>query len=138
MAARHYGMDWLRNGALGLLIFDHVGMFFVHWDWRVKTAHPVVADRFWNRDHPLRATLTETVFPFSIIHQTIIVLVGWYLLQFGLSPLLEFPILVVTTAAGCWLFYSVGRRTGWMRPLIGFKRNGPQPAGARTAAAPAA
>jgi hypothetical protein len=33
-------MDWLRIAAFALLIFYHVGMFFVPWDWHVKTAHP--------------------------------------------------------------------------------------------------
>ncbi len=38
---RRYGLDWLRVGAFGLLIFYHIGMFFVPWDWHVKTAHPL-------------------------------------------------------------------------------------------------
>lgn len=38
---RHYGLDWLRIGAFGLLIFYHIGMFFVPWDWHVKTAEPL-------------------------------------------------------------------------------------------------
>jgi len=38
---RHYGMDWLRIGAFGLLILYHLGMFFVPWDWHVKTARPM-------------------------------------------------------------------------------------------------
>ncbi len=54
MRARHYGMDWLRIGAVGLLIFYHIGMFFVHWDWHVKTARlmegaavPMLATSAW-------------------------------------------------------------------------------------------
>jgi glucans biosynthesis protein C len=35
---RLYGLDWLRIGAFGLLIFYHIGMFFVPWDWHIKTA----------------------------------------------------------------------------------------------------
>lgn len=37
---RHYGMDWLRIGAFGLLILYHVGMVFVPWGYHVKTEHP--------------------------------------------------------------------------------------------------
>lgn len=90
--------------------------------WGAIIALLWVADRFWNRDHPWRATLTQAVFPFYIIHQTIIVLLGWWLLRFGLPPLAEFAILITATAAGCWLFYDVGRRIRWLRPLIGLKR----------------
>src|SRR3546814_7430392 len=38
---RHYGMDWLRIGAFALLIFYHIGMYFVPWGWHVKTPHPM-------------------------------------------------------------------------------------------------
>ncbi|MBR0552451.1 acyltransferase family protein [Stakelama marina] len=34
---RHYGLDWLRLIAFGLLIFYHVGMFYVPWFWHVKS-----------------------------------------------------------------------------------------------------
>lgn len=38
---RQFGLDWLRIGAFGLLIFYHIGMFFVPWGWHVKTAAPI-------------------------------------------------------------------------------------------------
>lgn len=41
MPGRQYGLDWLRIGAFGMLIFYHIGMFFVPWGWHVKTAVPI-------------------------------------------------------------------------------------------------
>jgi len=38
---RRYDLDWIRVGAFFLLILYHVGMFYVPWDWHVKTPHPV-------------------------------------------------------------------------------------------------
>src|SRR5687768_2869167 len=38
---RLYGLDWLRIGAFALLIFYHIGMFFVPWEWHVKTSRPL-------------------------------------------------------------------------------------------------
>ena len=90
--------------------------------WATIVALVGIADRYWNRDRPSRATLAEAVFPFYIIHQTIIVVVGWYLLQAGAAALPSFLILLVTTALGCWLFYIIGRNIGWLRPLIGLQR----------------
>lgn len=80
-----------------------------------------VAERFWNHDHPWRKTLTEAVFPFYIIHQTVIVGVEWILLGQYLPPAAEFAILVVATIAGCWAFYLLGREISWLRPLIGLR-----------------
>ena len=131
--------------AAALAIIGYAGIAGVEWRWPGDTRAPDdavllfrvarafqtwgtivallwVADRFWNRDHAWRPVLTEAVFPFYIIHQTIIVLLGWWLLRFALPPLAEFVILVTVTATGCWLFYDVGRRIGWLRPLIGLKR----------------
>lgn len=36
---RRYDLDWLRVAAFGLLIFYHIGMFYVTWDWHVKSVH---------------------------------------------------------------------------------------------------
>ena len=33
---RRYDLDWLRVLVFLLLIFYHVGMFFVPWDWHIK------------------------------------------------------------------------------------------------------
>ena len=38
---RRYDLDWIRVGAFFLLILYHVGMFYVPWDWHVKSPHPV-------------------------------------------------------------------------------------------------
>lgn len=37
--ARRYDLDWLRIIAFGLLIFYHVGMFYVTWGWHVKSVY---------------------------------------------------------------------------------------------------
>jgi hypothetical protein len=36
-AARRFDLDWLRIAAFGLLILYHVGMFYVTWDFHVKS-----------------------------------------------------------------------------------------------------
>src|SRR5690606_21364069 len=38
---RRHDLDWIRVGAFGLLILYHVGMFYVPWDWHVKSSQPV-------------------------------------------------------------------------------------------------
>lgn len=41
--SRRYFLDWLRVGAFSLLILYHIGMFYVSWDWHVKSGHAPVA-----------------------------------------------------------------------------------------------
>ena len=38
---RRHDLDWIRVGAFVLLILYHVGMFYVPWDWHVKSSHEV-------------------------------------------------------------------------------------------------
>ncbi len=40
-------LDALRIAAFALLIVYHVGMFYVSWDWHVKSPHPVLALESW-------------------------------------------------------------------------------------------
>lgn len=89
--------------------------------WAAIVALVGIADAWWDRDHRWRATLAEAVFPFYIIHQTIIVVAGWYLLRSRVAALPSFLILFAATVLGCWLFYAIGRRIDWLRPLIGIK-----------------
>ena len=39
---RRYDLDWLRVGLFLLLIFYHIGMFYVPWQWHVKSLHAPV------------------------------------------------------------------------------------------------
>lgn len=100
--------------------------------WSTIVALIGFADTHWNRDHPWRAMLTEAVFPFYIIHQTIIVGVEYLLLPYHLPAGAEFAILVVTTVAGCWAFYLIGRQVGWLRPLIGLRARVARPVSSDT------
>lgn len=89
--------------------------------WMAIAALIGIAENFWNRDHRWRPMLTEAVFPFYIIHQTIIVVVAYWLLLARLPLALDFLIMVAATVAGCWAFYLGGRRIAWLRPLIGLR-----------------
>lgn len=36
---RRYDLDWVRVCAFGILVLYHVGMYYVSWDWHVKSPH---------------------------------------------------------------------------------------------------
>ncbi len=39
LGERRYDLDWVRIGAFLLLILYHIGMYYVTWDWHVKSPH---------------------------------------------------------------------------------------------------
>jgi hypothetical protein len=90
--------------------------------WCAIVALVGLAEAHWNRDSAWRPMLAEAVFPFYIIHQTVIIVVGYWLLATPTTTLERFLILVAATVAGNWAFYLIGRRIELLRPLIGLKR----------------
>lgn len=55
---RRFFLDWLRIAAFGLLVLYHVGMYFVPWDWHVKSPQTVAALEPWMRlSNPWRMSL---------------------------------------------------------------------------------
>ena len=63
----------------------------------------------------------EAVYPWYLLHQSLIVAFAYWLLPLQLGPVLE-PLLVLAgTVAGCWLLFAIVRRTRWLRPLFGMK-----------------
>ncbi|MGE0045229.1 MAG: acyltransferase family protein [Hyphomonadaceae bacterium] len=73
------------------------------------------------QDGPIRRYMTEAIFPFYIVHQTVIVVVGHYLDPLQLPLWLEAAILIGATAAACCATYEIVRRIGFLRPLFGLK-----------------
>jgi hypothetical protein len=72
----------------------------------------------------MRRLLTQAIFPFYLIHQTIIVVAGFYLDDMQ-SPLwIKAPLQVGTTLLGCWLFFDLGRRVPRLRVWISLPSKG--------------
>ena len=88
-----------------------------------------------HHDGRVRRYLTEAIFPYYIAHQTIIVLAGHLLTPLRLGAAAEFAIILPATVIGCAATYEIGRRIGWLRPLIGLKpASRPRPTRASAAA----
>lgn len=79
-------------------------------------------------DGPIRRTLTEGIFPFYIIHQTLIVVLAYNFNRLHLPVLLEAAILITLTTAGCGMTYLIVRRINILRPVFGLKLKHDRPA----------
>ncbi|MEP4052753.1 MAG: acyltransferase family protein [Litorimonas sp.] len=65
--------------------------------------------------------LTEAIFPYYILHQTIIVMAGFWLTRQGLNVWTEFAAVMAATILGCGIGHEIIRRIKWLRPLFGLK-----------------
>ena len=75
-------------------------------------------------DRPFRwlPWANEAVYPWYVLHQSLIILLAYWLLPLHLGAVME-PLLVLAgTVAGCWLLHEfVIRRVDWLRPCFGLK-----------------
>ncbi|MEE2526711.1 acyltransferase family protein [Hyphobacterium sp. HN65] len=89
--------------------------------WVMIMALSGMAMRFLNHDGPLRRYFTAAIFPYYILHQTIIVVVGFWIRDAGLGPWQEFGVLAGATIIGCGMGYELVRRIPLLRPFMGLK-----------------
>jgi peptidoglycan/LPS O-acetylase OafA/YrhL len=79
------------------------------------------AHHYIRRGSPLLTSLTQAVFPFYIIHQTTIVLVGHFISTYRLPVALEASIIIAATAASCVAVYALARAVPLLRLPLGLQ-----------------
>ncbi|QWP74878.1 acyltransferase family protein [Lysobacter sp. K5869] len=82
---------------------------------------------------------TEAVYPWYVLHQSLIVLIAYWVLPLKFGPVAEPAIVLTGTVAGCFVLHEIIRRVPLLRPCFGLKaRKGraAAPASAGPAVAP--
>jgi len=87
--------------------------------WAVIVALLGLAQRYLNRSNKVLRFLTEAVFPYYILHQTLIVAVGFWVGGLLLPVWLEAGIITVVTVVGCVVLTEAIKRIPPLRPLFG-------------------
>jgi hypothetical protein len=74
-------------------------------------------------DRPFRwlPWANASVYPWYMLHQSLIVGLGFVLASARLGPVAEPLVILAGTIAGCWGITAVVRRVRWLRPLFGLK-----------------
>ncbi len=101
--------------------------------WALMVMLLGLARRFANRPSRALTYLTAGIFPYYILHQTIIVVTGYWFTMHEAPLAIEAATILGVTIVGCILGYEVIRRVTVLRPLFGLplrekKVSRPQPA----------
>ena len=72
--------------------------------------------------------MNTAILPWYVLHQTITILLAWYLSSLGMNTGLEAALVVVGTVAGCAIGYEIIRRFTVIRFMFGLKYEKPGPA----------
>lgn len=93
---------------------------FNMWSWILAIVG--YAAVYLNKPSKTLAYANEAVFPFYILHQTVIIILGYYLKYIDLGFIPKFSIMMAGTFGITWIVYEFGiRRFSVIRPLFGMK-----------------
>lgn len=107
------GETWLWPARVGRVFFT----------WFVIVTLLGASQKWLNRPSHLLTYMTEAIFPWYILHQTLIILSGYWLTRHNLTVEAEFLLVTMSTFGGCLLLHEVViRRFNIVRPLFGLKR----------------
>ncbi len=108
----------------GRVFGDAYDMVEVLYAWTVILSLAGLAQRYLRQPSPMLGYLNAAVFPYYILHQTLIVVLGAWLIPWQLPVWAEAGLIVAGTVAGCGLGYEVIRRVKVLRPLFGLSWSG--------------
>jgi hypothetical protein len=77
------------------------------------------AATYLNRDHPIRRHINEGIYPFYILHQTVIIVIGFYLYNLTMNVGLKALILTLGSLITCISLFLLIRSFNLTRVLFG-------------------
>ena len=117
--------------ALMTIIFGFEDSIFIHftealvkvfnlWSWILALFG--YAAKYLNKASKPLSYANEAVYPFYILHQTILIIIGYYLMDLNWGLFSKFMIMTLATFLASWVIYEYGiRRWKFIRPLFGLK-----------------
>jgi glucans biosynthesis protein C len=101
-------------------IFDVIAIFV---SWFTVITIIAYGQHYLNRPHPWLSKISEGLYPFYILHQTVIIVIGYYVCQWDWSIAAKYWAICFLTLISCVTFYLLLiRPSNVMRFLFGVKR----------------
>jgi hypothetical protein len=86
------------------IIFDVTGIFL---SWFTVITVIAYGQHYLNRPHPWLSKINEGLYPFYILHQTVIIWIGYYICQLNWSIALKYWAVSFLTLMSCVGFYLI-------------------------------
>jgi glucans biosynthesis protein C len=101
------------------IIFDVIGIYV---SWFTVITVIAFGQHYLNRPHPWLSRINEGLYPFYILHQTVIIWIGYYICQLNWSISLKYWTVSFLTLISCLGFYLIVIRPfNATRVLFGMK-----------------
>ncbi|UOB16763.1 acyltransferase family protein [Abyssalbus ytuae] len=93
---------------------------FNFWSWILALFG--YASKYLNKNSLLLSYCNEAVYPFYILHQTITIIIGYYVMNLEWNLFIKFSVMTIGTFGIAWFIYEFFiRRWLCIRPLFGMK-----------------
>jgi glucans biosynthesis protein C len=116
---------WMRTTPIEDTLFVHFSEALVKvtnlWAW-ILTIFGFAA-RHLNKPSATLAYANQAVYPFYILHQTITIIIGYFIYDMDWNLAVKFSLMTIGTFGFSWLIYEfLIRRVRFVWPLFGLKR----------------
>jgi peptidoglycan/LPS O-acetylase OafA/YrhL len=121
-------LAWVLVQSLGVSLPDPsaqlAGMVVVRTagSWLVVVGLLGFGRRYLDQTSGVQRYLAQGSYPLYILHQTVIVILAFYLVSMPMAPAAQAAILFVSAVVGSFALYEVVRRVGALRFLFGMKQ----------------
>ena len=102
-----------------MIILFSCAWCFIAWCWII--AFLGYAHKFLSFTNKLLSYANEAVLPFYILHQTVIVIVGYFVIQWQRNVYLKYLIVVMASFIGIMLLYELVKRKVVTRFIFGMR-----------------
>jgi len=117
------GTGFLETSAAGVLTFSFFKCLNI-WSWVLCFIG--FGRRYLQRSNAFLRYTNQAVYPFYILHQTVLLLLAYYVVRWPTGIGGKYVVLVAGTFAGTVLLYDlVVRRVAFLRPLFGLEPAAP-------------
>lgn len=97
-----------------------IASLFVKWSWIALVIG--FARKYLNYKNHTLDYCSAMLYPFFILHQTVTIVLGYYVIDWGFSGVVEYLIIVAGTFLLCWLLHELLiKRVNILRVLFGLK-----------------
>jgi peptidoglycan/LPS O-acetylase OafA/YrhL len=94
--------------------------------WLTVLALMGLADTYLNKPAPVLNYLNGASYPVYVLHQSVLIVIAYYVVQANLSPALKFLAIMLSTLAACLALYEAFRRIAPARFILGIKAQAKQ------------
>ena len=89
--------------------------------WSFLLAILAAGSSFLNRSTRFLAYANEAVLPFYILHQSVIISIGYYVVQWNAGVIVKYPVIAITSFVAIMAIYELVRRVNVLRFLFGMR-----------------